>query len=153
MERVPILEIGGVLLVRVDLQDQSVVGMRSGRRDHWWDWASRSAACARPVSRRTRDGVRVSFHDEEPGISDPVPALADGWSSDSGLGLSSARRLVDQFGLDTEVCRGTVVTVVKWKRSGRRARLRTAALSREIEAREREAARCRPPVDGGYVAR
>jgi serine/threonine-protein kinase RsbT len=66
----------------------------------------------------SRPGVRASFHDDGPGIADLDLALADGWSSGQGLGLglSGARRLVDKFDLDTEVGRGTVVTVVKWKR-------------------------------------
>jgi serine/threonine-protein kinase RsbT len=65
-----------------------------------------------------RSGVRASFHDEGPGIPDTTLALADGWSSGKGLGLglSGARRLVDDFELDTEVGRGTRVTVVKWSR-------------------------------------
>jgi serine/threonine-protein kinase RsbT len=65
-----------------------------------------------------RSGVRASFHDEGPGIPDTTLALADGWSSGKGLGLglSGARRLVDEFELDTEVGRGTDVTVVKWSR-------------------------------------
>ncbi|CCH33028.1 ATP-binding protein [Actinosynnema sp. NPDC047251] len=64
-----------------------------------------------------REGVRAVFHDDGPGIPDLGLALADGWSSGSGLGLglSGSRRLVDQFDLDTEVGRGTTVTVVKWK--------------------------------------
>ncbi|MEV0675477.1 ATP-binding protein [Actinosynnema sp. NPDC050436] len=64
-----------------------------------------------------RQGVRAAFQDEGPGIPDLALALADGWSSGSGLGLglSGSRRLVDQFDLDTEVGRGTTVTVVKWK--------------------------------------
>jgi len=65
-----------------------------------------------------RTGVRASFADEGPGIPDLTLALADGWSSGKGLGLglSGARRLVDDFDLDTEVGRGTRVTVVKWSR-------------------------------------
>jgi serine/threonine-protein kinase RsbT len=65
-----------------------------------------------------RAGIRASFHDEGPGIPDPAQALTDGWSSGKGLGLglSGARRLVDEFDLDTEVGRGTSVTVVKWAR-------------------------------------
>ncbi len=70
------------------------------------------------VSDGRRDGVKASFHDDGPGIPDLTLALADGWSSGKGmgLGLSGAKRLVDEFDLDTEVGRGTVVTVVKWKR-------------------------------------
>jgi serine/threonine-protein kinase RsbT len=65
-----------------------------------------------------RGGVRASFTDDGPGIADTTLALADGWSSGKGLGLglSGARRLVDDFELDTEVGRGTRVTVVKWSR-------------------------------------
>jgi serine/threonine-protein kinase RsbT len=65
-----------------------------------------------------RNGVRASFSDDGPGIPDTTLALADGWSSGKGLGLglSGARRLVDDFDLDTEVDRGTRVTVVKWSR-------------------------------------
>ncbi|MEU4806622.1 ATP-binding protein [Actinosynnema sp. NPDC023587] len=69
------------------------------------------------VSDGRRQGVRAAFEDHGPGIPDLGLALADGWSSGSGLGLglSGSRRLVDQFDLDTEVGRGTTVTVVKWK--------------------------------------
>jgi serine/threonine-protein kinase RsbT len=65
-----------------------------------------------------RVGVRARFQDQGPGIPDLDLALADGWSSGTGLGLglSGARRLVDEFSLDTEVGRGTTVTVVKWAR-------------------------------------
>ncbi|WP_326834904.1 ATP-binding protein [Amycolatopsis rhabdoformis] len=70
------------------------------------------------VQNGRRTGVRAAFHDDGPGIPDTTLALADGWSSGSGLGLglSGARRLVDEFALDTEVGRGTDVTVVKWTR-------------------------------------
>ncbi|WP_326958707.1 anti-sigma regulatory factor [Amycolatopsis sp. NBC_01286] len=65
-----------------------------------------------------RKGVRAHFHDDGPGIPDVTVALADGWSSGKGmgLGLGGAKRLVDQFDLDTEVGRGTDITVVKWAR-------------------------------------
>ena len=70
------------------------------------------------VERAGRRGVRLSFADKGPGIPDLDLALRDGWSSGSGmgLGLSGARRLVDEFELDTAVDEGTTVTVVKWAR-------------------------------------
>jgi len=75
-------------------------------------------ATVQAVTDGRRTGVRASFHDDGPGIPDTTLALADGWSSGKGLGLglSGARRLVDDFDLDTEVGRGTSVTVVKWSR-------------------------------------
>lgn len=65
-----------------------------------------------------RPGVRAAFHDHGPGIPDVALALTDGWSTGRGLGLglSGARRLVDAFELDSEVGRGTSVTVIKWAR-------------------------------------
>lgn len=61
-------------------------------------------------------GVRLCFTDEGPGIPDTELALRDGWSSGTGmgLGLSGARRLVDDFELRTAVGEGTIVTVIKW---------------------------------------
>jgi len=65
-----------------------------------------------------RSGVRLQFVDEGPGIPDLDLALTDGWTSGSGLGLglSGARRLVDEFELTSKTGEGTSVTVVKWSR-------------------------------------
>jgi serine/threonine-protein kinase RsbT len=65
-----------------------------------------------------RTGVRVGFIDDGPGIPDLELALTDGWSSGSGLGLglSGARRLVDEFELTSRPGAGTSVVVVKWSR-------------------------------------
>jgi serine/threonine-protein kinase RsbT len=65
-----------------------------------------------------RAGVRLQFADEGPGIPDLDLALTDGWTSGSGLGLglSGARRLVDEFELDSKPGSGTSVVVVKWSR-------------------------------------
>lgn len=64
-----------------------------------------------------RTGLRLSFQDNGPGIPDVERALTDGWSSGSGLGLglSGARRLMNEFELATEVGKGTTVTVTRWK--------------------------------------
>jgi serine/threonine-protein kinase RsbT len=65
-----------------------------------------------------RSGVRIGFSDEGPGIPDLDLALTDGWTSGDGLGLglSGARRLVDEFELTSKVGGGTSVVVVKWSR-------------------------------------
>jgi serine/threonine-protein kinase RsbT len=65
-----------------------------------------------------RNGIKVGFTDEGPGIADLDLALTDGWSSGDGLGLglSGARRLVDEFELTSEPGSGTSVVVVKWSR-------------------------------------
>jgi serine/threonine-protein kinase RsbT len=65
-----------------------------------------------------RRGVRIVFADEGPGITDLDLALTDGYTTGSGLGLglSGARRLVDEFDIESAVGRGTRVTVTKWFR-------------------------------------
>jgi len=65
-----------------------------------------------------RSGVKIGFADNGPGIADMELALTDGYSSGTGLGLglSGARRLVDEFELASEPGTGTTVLVVKWSR-------------------------------------
>lgn len=69
------------------------------------------------VQSGARDGVRLKFEDRGPGIPDMELALRDGWSSGSGmgLGLSGARRLVNEFEIESTPGEGTKVTVTRWK--------------------------------------
>jgi serine/threonine-protein kinase RsbT len=64
-----------------------------------------------------RKGLRLHFVDEGPGIKDVAQALTDGWTSGSGLGLglSGAKRLVNDFEIETAPGRGTRVTITRWK--------------------------------------
>ena len=61
-------------------------------------------------------GLRLTFRDEGPGIPDIKLAMTDGWTSGSGLGLglTGAKRLVDEFELDTEPGKGTRITITRW---------------------------------------
>jgi len=70
------------------------------------------------ITKEGRRAVQATFSDTGPGIPDVELALTDGWTSGTGLGLglSGARRLVDEFDIDTQVGKGTTVTVVKWTR-------------------------------------
>ena len=70
------------------------------------------------VENGRRSGIRIVFADNGPGIADIDLALTDGYTTGSGLGLglSGARRLVDDFEIDTAVGQGTSITVVKWCR-------------------------------------
>jgi serine/threonine-protein kinase RsbT len=67
---------------------------------------------------RGRRGIRVVATDRGPGIADVERAMQDGYTTGGGLGLGlpGARRLVDDFVLDSEPGRGTTVTLVKWSR-------------------------------------
>ena len=70
------------------------------------------------VTTGSRRGVRAAFADQGPGITDVTQALTDGWTSGNGLGLglSGAKRLVDDFELETGPGEGTLVKIVKWTR-------------------------------------
>jgi serine/threonine-protein kinase RsbT len=70
------------------------------------------------VANGRRRGIQAVFADQGPGIPDIELALTDGWTSGNGmgLGLSGARRLVDEFELESEMGRGTTVSIVKWAR-------------------------------------
>lgn len=69
------------------------------------------------VSDGIRSGVRVTFADEGPGISDVERAMTDGWTSGKGLGLGlpGAKRLVHEFNLQSSVGKGTQVVITRWK--------------------------------------
>jgi serine/threonine-protein kinase RsbT len=66
----------------------------------------------------TRRGIRVVAVDEGPGIDDVDKALTDGYTTGGGLGLGlpGARRLVDEFDIQTAPGEGTRVTLVMWTR-------------------------------------
>ena len=64
-----------------------------------------------------RRGLRLVFEDQGPGIPDIEQALRDGFTSGGGLGLGlgGARRLVNEFQIESQPGQGTRITVVKWK--------------------------------------
>lgn len=65
-----------------------------------------------------RRGVTVIARDDGPGIADVTLALQDGFSTSGslGLGLPGARRLMDDFAIQSEMGRGTIITMRKWAR-------------------------------------
>jgi serine/threonine-protein kinase RsbT len=68
------------------------------------------------VEDRGRRGVRVVARDRQRGIADVELAMRDGYSTSRtlGLGLASARRLMDEFDLVSAVGAGTTITMWKW---------------------------------------
>jgi serine/threonine-protein kinase RsbT len=64
-----------------------------------------------------RQGLRMDFIDEGPGIPNVDQALRDGYSTGGGLGLglSGARRLMSDFEIDSKPGQGTRVSVTRWK--------------------------------------
>jgi serine/threonine-protein kinase RsbT len=65
---------------------------------------------------RERRGLRLTFADEGPGIADIEQALTNGFTTSGGLGLGfgGARRLVNEFEVDSRPGEGTRVVVTQW---------------------------------------
>jgi serine/threonine-protein kinase RsbT len=63
-----------------------------------------------------RCGIVVIARDEGPGIPDIKRALQDGYSTGTGLGLglSGAKRLMDEFEIVSNVGKGTMIVMKKW---------------------------------------
>lgn len=63
-----------------------------------------------------RVGIVAIARDSGPGIADLDEAMRDGFSTGNGLGLGlpSARRLVDEFELCSVAGQGTTVKLTKW---------------------------------------
>jgi serine/threonine-protein kinase RsbT len=64
-----------------------------------------------------RQGLRLTFEDAGPGIPDVQLALRDGFTTGTGLGLglSGARRLSNDFRIESRVGEGTRVVITRWR--------------------------------------
>ncbi len=83
-------------------------------------YAGRGELSLRVINENGRDGVLITAQDEGPGIPDVPKALLDGFSTSGGLGLGlpGTRRLMDEFEIQSEVKKGTIVKVKKWLNEG-----------------------------------
>jgi serine/threonine-protein kinase RsbT len=70
------------------------------------------------VQQDERQGVQIVARDNGPGIADIERVLQDGYSTSGGLGLglSGARRLMDEFEIVSKMDQGTTVTMKKWRK-------------------------------------
>jgi serine/threonine-protein kinase RsbT len=64
-----------------------------------------------------RRGVQLTFSDNGPGIADIETAMTDGYTTGGGLGLglSGAKRLSNEFAIQSAPGQGTTVTLARWK--------------------------------------
>lgn len=65
---------------------------------------------------QARPALVVTCIDRGPGIEDIELAMRDGYTSGSGMGygLPGAKRLVDDFFIESRVNGGTTIRIVKW---------------------------------------
>ena len=70
-----------------------------------------------PLAEGSRRGLRLAFIDNGPGIADIALAMKDGYTTGGGLGLGlgGAKRLSNEFSIDSAPGRGTRVTITRWR--------------------------------------
>lgn len=95
--------------------------------------AGRGEIILRPWEDTNRYGLEVIATDDGPGIRDVEAALREDYSARGGLGLGlpGARRLMDDFALESDAGSGTTVTMHKWRFRDELARLREERRRRE----------------------
>jgi len=81
-------------------------------------YAQRGEIVFNALEEGQRRGLLVVARDEGPGIPNIELAMRDGFSTGKslGLGLPGARRLMDEFEIESEIGKGTTVIMRKWVR-------------------------------------
>ena len=80
-------------------------------------YAGKGEILMRAARDSNRTGITIVASDNGPGIADLTLALRDGFSTSGslGIGLPGARRLMDEFHIDSQPGHSTRITVTKWK--------------------------------------
>jgi serine/threonine-protein kinase RsbT len=105
------------LAIRLSLVDQTkFVTAASELARNTVTYGGGGEAQVQILANGSRQGIRIRFIDQGPGIADVEQALSDGFTSGNGmgLGLGGARRLADEFELETKLGVGTTVTITTW---------------------------------------
>ena len=81
-------------------------------------YADRGEITLSVASAGVRSGIEIVARDMGPGIPDIAQAMLDGFSTGKslGIGLPGAKRLMDDFQIESEIGVGTTVTMRKWLR-------------------------------------
>jgi len=128
-EKMPVRSSGDILLIRqtvrartaelgFSLVDQTkMITAASELARNTVDYGGGGTVLFEILNENGRRGLRLTFEDKGPGIPDISLALKDGWTSGGGLGLglSGAKRLVNDFQLESKVGEGTKVVITRWK--------------------------------------
>jgi serine/threonine-protein kinase RsbT len=125
--RIPIASEGDIVIARQ--QGRTLAGQLGASRSAMTLVASAISELARNIVQYAREGeivlsaveesrrgIQIMARDHGPGIPDLELAMRDGYSTGGslGLGLPGARRLMDEFAIDSEVGKGTTVLMRKW---------------------------------------
>ena len=104
--------------VGLSLVDQTkIVTAASELARNTLDYGGGGTALIEIVTNGSRAGLRLTFEDQGPGIPDLQLALTDGYTTGNGLGLglSGAKRLSNEFHIESKVGEGTKIVIARWK--------------------------------------
>lgn len=104
--------------VGLSLVDQTkIITASSELARNTLDYGGGGEVAVEMVDQGGRRGVRLTFTDKGPGIADIEQALKDGFTSGKGmgLGLGGAKRLCNEFSIDSKPGEGTKVLITRWK--------------------------------------
>jgi serine/threonine-protein kinase RsbT len=129
LEKLPVRNSGDILLIRqtvrakatqlgFSLVDQTkIITAASELARNTVDYGGGGILSIEVLNDGSRAGLRLAFEDQGPGIPDIQLALKDGYTTGNGLGLglSGAKRLMNEFQISSKVGEGTKVVVTRWK--------------------------------------
>ena len=104
--------------IKLSLVDQTkIVTAASELARNMFVYAGGGEVILELLDRDVRQGLRAHFVDKGPGIPDINLALRDGFATGSGmgLGLGGAKRLVNEFSIESTPGEGTHVTITRWR--------------------------------------
>lgn len=83
-----------------------------------YTYAATGRVIVKSLSESAKKGIEIIAEDKGPGIPDIELAMQDGYSTNKSLGqgLPGTKRLMDEFGIKSEVGVGTTVMIRKWLR-------------------------------------
>ena len=103
--------------LRFSLVDQTkIVTAASELARNALDYGGGGTARIEALVEGGRRGLRLTFEDKGPGIPDIERAMTDGFTTGSGLGLGlgGARRLSNEFSIDSRPGEGARATITRW---------------------------------------
>lgn len=79
-------------------------------------YATRGEIVLSVAQQGNRRGIVIVARDQGPGIADISRAMQDGYSTGKGLGLGlpGAKRMMEDFAIESKVGQGTTITMKKW---------------------------------------
>ncbi len=80
-------------------------------------YAGTGSVIVREIEHTGRKGIEIVCEDQGPGIANLELAMQDGYTTSRGMGmgLPGAKRLMDEFTVNTRVGEGTTIVCRKWR--------------------------------------